>query len=111
MADVMPENKNHDHILGLETDIQKSMKSGFPRLLFTKPTRTTLSRRHPGRPHESFFHHGSHLYLYLQSLPFHGQRNASRYLSDSLEDPVGHRHPCYGNMFIHNALTSIRPVY
>jgi diguanylate cyclase (GGDEF)-like protein len=35
MADVMPENKSHDHILGLETDIQKSMKSGFPHLLFT----------------------------------------------------------------------------
>jgi diguanylate cyclase (GGDEF)-like protein len=36
MADVMPEHNSHDHILGLETDIQKSMKSGFPRLLFTK---------------------------------------------------------------------------
>jgi diguanylate cyclase (GGDEF)-like protein len=31
----MQENKSHDHILDLETDIQKSMKSGFPRLLFT----------------------------------------------------------------------------
>ena len=35
MADVMPENKSRDHILGLETDIQKSMESGFPRLFFT----------------------------------------------------------------------------
>ena len=34
MTDLMQANKNHDHILDLETDIQKSMKSGFPRLLF-----------------------------------------------------------------------------
>ena len=31
----MPGNKSRDHILGLETDIQKSMESGFPRLFFT----------------------------------------------------------------------------
>ena len=35
MADVMPENKSRNHILDLETDIQKSMESGFPRLFFT----------------------------------------------------------------------------
>ena len=35
MTDLMQANKNHDHILDLETDIQKSMKSGFPSLLFT----------------------------------------------------------------------------
>jgi len=35
MADVMPENKSRNDILGLETDIQKYMESGFPRLFFT----------------------------------------------------------------------------
>jgi diguanylate cyclase (GGDEF)-like protein len=35
MADFMPENKSRDHILGLETDIQKSMESRFPLLFFT----------------------------------------------------------------------------
>ena len=35
MTDVMPENKSRDYILGLETDIHKSMESGFPRLFFT----------------------------------------------------------------------------
>jgi diguanylate cyclase (GGDEF)-like protein len=35
MADDMPENKNRNHILDLETDIQKSMESGFPHLFFT----------------------------------------------------------------------------
>jgi hypothetical protein len=35
IANVMPGNKSRDHILGLETDIQKSMESGFPRLFFT----------------------------------------------------------------------------
>lgn len=36
MADVMPENTNRNHILDLETDIQKSMKSGFPQLFFAR---------------------------------------------------------------------------
>jgi diguanylate cyclase (GGDEF)-like protein len=36
MADVIPGNTNRDHILDLETDIQKSMKSGFPQLFFTR---------------------------------------------------------------------------
>jgi len=35
MADVMPENKSRDHILGLERDIQKSMESRFPLLFFS----------------------------------------------------------------------------
>jgi diguanylate cyclase (GGDEF)-like protein len=35
MADVMPGNTSRNYILDLETDIQKSMKSGFPQLFFT----------------------------------------------------------------------------
>jgi diguanylate cyclase (GGDEF)-like protein len=35
MAELMPENKNRDHILGLERDIQKSMASRFPLLFFS----------------------------------------------------------------------------
>jgi diguanylate cyclase (GGDEF)-like protein len=35
MGNDTPEKKNRDHILGLETDIQKSMEHGFPFLVFS----------------------------------------------------------------------------
>ena len=35
MDNDIPENKSRDHILGLETDIQKAIKNGFPHLIFT----------------------------------------------------------------------------
>ncbi len=111
MADVMPENKSRNHILDLETDIQKSMKSGFPHLFFTSQLEQHFLADTLNARKNRFFIHGSHRYLYLQSLPHHGQRNAPRCLSDGLEDPVGDCHPCHGNMSVHHAQALTRPIY
>ena len=74
MADVRP-GTNREHILDLETDIQKSMKSGFPQLFFTRKLEQHFLADTLKARINRFFVMGI-IAIFIYNLFLYGQRNA-----------------------------------